>query len=224
MNAKLILIDPYTIFRDGFRWVLEAETNFKIVTGSDNLDEVMDLAMELKPDLIVGDFDLTSSIEVANLHFLSKIHPNIKKVMLTLSKNEDTVLNALDIGFDGYMLKDMPTDQILHMMEHIKNGGSYIHPEVTHIVVKAFRRLAEGRPASTQLTRKTPFDLLTDREMEVLELVAEGKNNREIADILGISDKTVKNHVNKLMQKLNITNRTEAAIMMIKHNWKLKDL
>lgn len=130
--------------------------------------------------------------------------------------------HALKTGASGYLLKEMDVDALIEAVKVVAEGGSYIHPKVTHNLVREFRRLAENaakKNSGYKANIRRPYHLLTRRECEVLQLLAEGKSNRKIGEALYISEKTVKNHVSNILQKMNCNDRTQAVVEAIKRGW-----
>jgi two-component system response regulator DegU len=133
------------------------------------------------------------------------------------------VTHALKTGAQGYLLKEMDSDSLIEAIRVVSEGGSYLHPKVTHNLVKEYRRLATESVASGAAERtveyRKPLHLLTKRECQVLQLLADGKSNRAVAETLYISEKTVKNHVSNILQKMNVNDRTQAVVTAIKNGW-----
>ena len=150
-------------------------------------------------------------------------YPNSKVIILSIHDDENYVTHALKTGASGYLLKEMDADALIEAVKVVAAGGSYLHPKVTHNLVNEYRRLASGQGGGNQhilqMEIRRPLHLLTRRECEVLQLLADGKSNRGIGEALFISEKTVKNHVSNILQKMNVNDRTQAVIEAIKKGW-----
>jgi two-component system response regulator DegU len=150
-------------------------------------------------------------------------YPETKVIILSIHDDENYVQHALKTGAQGYLLKEMDADALIDAVRVVAEGGSYLHPKVTHNLVKEYRRLAaeEGadRDSVHTIEIRRPLHLLTRRECEVLQLLADGKSNRAIGETLYISEKTVKNHVSNILQKMNVNDRTQAVVLAIKNGW-----
>src|SRR5699024_5953398 len=143
-----------------------------------------------------------------------------KVMILSIHDDESYVTHALKTGASGYMLKEMDSDELIEAVKIVADGGSYIHPKVTHKLVNEYRRIVNSGSKGMgyqQPEVQMPLHLLTSRECEVLQLLSDGKSNRSIGDALFISEKTVKNHVSNILQKMNVNDRTQAVVTAIKN-------
>lgn len=150
--------------------------------------------------------------------------PETKVIILSIHDDENYVTHALKTGASGYLLKEMDADALIEAVKVVADGGSYLHPKVTHNLVNEYRRLAIENANSDEhhvqvVEIRRPLHLLTRRECEVLQLLADGKSNRGIGEALFISEKTVKNHVSNILQKMNVNDRTQAVVVAIKNGW-----
>src|SRR5574342_847985 len=151
-------------------------------------------------------------------------YPDTKIIILSIHDDENYVTHALQTGAIGYLLKEMDADALIEAVKVVAEGGSYLHPKVTHNLVNEYRKLAAGVARSGGAYLQTmeirrPLHLLTRRECEVLQMLADGKSNRGIGEALFISEKTVKNHVSNILQKMNVNDRTQAVVVAIKNDW-----
>jgi two-component system response regulator DegU len=151
-------------------------------------------------------------------------YPDTKVIILSIHDDETYVTHALQTGALGYLLKEMDADALVQAVRVVAEGGSYLHPKVTNSLVNEYRRLAsqaqnERKYAAREIEIRRPLHLLTRRECEVLQLLADGKSNRGIGETLYISEKTVKNHVSNILQKMNVNDRTQAVVVAIKNGW-----
>lgn len=219
--TKIIIIDDHQLFREGVKRILDFEDTFEVVAEGDDGTDVLSLYANNLPDVVLMDINMPNRNGVeATAELISKF-PDAKVIMLSIHDDETYVTHALKSGALGYMLKEMDADQIVEAIKVVANGGSYLHPKVTKNLVAEFRRLSEhenkGNFHQTEIRR--PFHLLTKRECEVLQLLTDGQSNRTIGDTLFISEKTVKNHVSSILQKMNVNDRTQAVVTAIKNGW-----
>ncbi|MGE7603952.1 response regulator [Peribacillus sp. NPDC097675] len=223
MKTSIIIIDDHQLFREGVKRILDFESSFDVVAEGDDGSEAMDLVEEHKPDVVIMDINMPNMNGVEATKMLVQRYPDTKVIILSIHDDENYVQHALKTGAQGYLLKEMDADALIDAVRVVAEGGSYLHPKVTHNLVKEYRRLAaeEGadRDSLHAVEIRRPLHLLTRRECEVLQLLADGKSNRAIGETLYISEKTVKNHVSNILQKMNVNDRTQAVVMAIKNGW-----
>jgi two-component system, NarL family, response regulator DegU len=224
MGTKIIIIDDHQLFREGVKRILDFENSFEVVAEGDDGSEVMNLFELHQPDVIIMDINMPNINGIDATQQLIAKHPQAKVIILSIHDDENYVTHALKTGATGYLLKEMDADALITAVKVVAEGGSYLHPKVTHNLVKEFRRLSiqEGESSVQTISRveiRRPLHLLTRRECEVLQLLADGKSNRSIGDALYISEKTVKNHVSNILQKMNVNDRTQAVVFAIKSGW-----
>ncbi|MFD4820556.1 response regulator [Peribacillus butanolivorans] len=217
MKTSIIIIDDHQLFREGVKRILDFESSFDVVAEGDDGSEAMDLVKTHKPDVVILDINMQNMNGVEATKMLVNRYPETKVIILSIHDDENYVQHALKTGAQGYLLKEMDADTLIDAVRVVAEGGSYLHPKVTHNVVKEYRRLAADRDSSLEIRR--PLHLLTRRECEVLQILADGKSNRAIGETLYISEKTVKNHVTNILQKMNVNDRTQAVVLAIKNGW-----
>ena len=219
--TKIIIIDDHQLFREGVKRILDFEETFEVVAEGDDGTDGLKLYRENLPDVVLMDINMPGKNGVEATADLLVEFPEAKVIMLSIHDDESYVTHALKSGALGYMLKEMDADEIVEAIKVVANGGSYLHPKVTKNLVAEFRRLSEhenkGNFHQTEIRR--PFHLLTKRECEVLQLLTDGQSNRTIGETLFISEKTVKNHVSSILQKMNVNDRTQAVVTAIKNGW-----
>lgn len=219
--TKIIIIDDHQLFREGVKRILDFEDTFEVVAEGDDGADIVRIYREVLPDVVLMDINMPGKNGVDATSELVKEFPDAKVIMLSIHDDESYVSHALKSGALGYMLKEMDADEIVEAIKIVANGGSYLHPKVTKNLVAEFRRLSEhenkGNFHQTEIRR--PFHLLTKRECEVLQLLTDGQSNRTIGETLYISEKTVKNHVSSILQKMNVNDRTQAVVTAIKNGW-----
>jgi two-component system response regulator DegU len=219
--TRIIIIDDHQLFREGVKRILEFEESFEVVAEGDDGSDIISLYRDYLPDVVLMDINMPGKNGVDATKELIQEFPDAKVIMLSIHDDESYVTHALKSGALGYMLKEMDADEIVEAIKVVANGGSYLHPKVTKNLVAEFRRLSEhenkGNFHQTEIRR--PFHLLTKRECEVLQLLTDGQSNRAIGETLFISEKTVKNHVSSILQKMNVNDRTQAVVTAIKNGW-----
>lgn len=221
-TTKIVIIDDHQLFREGVKKILDFEDSFEVVAEGDDGTEAVDLVSIHHPDVVIMDINMPHVNGVEATKQLIEKFPDAKVIILSIHDDENYVTHALKTGASGYLLKEMDADALIEAVRIVAEGGSYLHPKVTHNLVNEYRRLASeasGTGSFQQLEISRPLHLLTRRECEVLQLLADGKSNRGIGDSLFISEKTVKNHVSNILQKMNVNDRTQAVVVAIKNGW-----
>ncbi|SES72062.1 two-component system, NarL family, response regulator DegU [Salinibacillus kushneri] len=222
MGARIVLIDDHKLFREGIKRILDFEEDFEVVSEGDDGNQAIDLVRKHHPDVVLMDINMPSINGVEATKNLVNQFPDVKVIILSIHDDEGYVTHALKTGAQGYLLKEMETDELINAIKVVFNGGSYLHPKITHNLVLEYRRLANGNNGANALQKaeyRKPLHLLTRRECEVLQLLADGKSNRGVAESLYISEKTVKNHVSNILQKMDANDRTQAVVQAIKNGW-----
>ncbi|MEX6698746.1 response regulator [Peribacillus frigoritolerans] len=224
MTTTIAIIDDHQLFREGFKRILEIEKSFQVIAEGVDGIEVASIEKEYKPDIFIIDISmpLTNGLEATRR--LIENNPNTKVMILSISEDEHYVTEALQSGAIGYLLKEMSASELIDAVHLVAEGGSYLHPKVISNILNEYRKLAEKHlrededfEQSLKLCR--PLHMLTNRECEVLQLLTDGKSNSQIGEALFISEKTVTNHVSRILQKVKVNDRTEAVIHAIKNNW-----
>ncbi|TGA95877.1 response regulator transcription factor [Sporolactobacillus shoreae] len=222
--TTIALIDDHRLFREGVKRILDMEPDFEVVAEGDDGSTAEKLIEETNPDVVLMDINMPKLNGVEATRQLIKNHPGLKVIILSIHDDESYVTHVLKSGALGYLLKEMDADSMIEAVRIVAQGGAYIHPKVTHNLVNEFRRLASQGYSSEpsgfrDLEYRPPLHILTHRECEVLQLMADGKSNRSIGELLYISEKTVKNHVSNILQKMNVDDRTQAVVVAIKNGW-----
>ncbi len=221
MKTRIVIIDDHQLFREGIKRILQFEENFEVVAEGADGSEAIALVEKYRPDIVIMDINMPNTNGVEATRQLIETYPDTKVVVLSIHDDENYVMHALRTGAIGYLLKEMDADTLVEAVKVVAEGGSYLHPKVTHNLIKEYRRLAAGKNEQEETKSEIclPLHLLTRRECEVLQLLADGKSNRGISEALFISEKTVKNHVSNILQKLNVNDRTQAVVVAIKNGW-----
>ncbi len=207
MSARkitVLLVDDHEVVRVGLRSLLSRERGIEVVGEAGTAAEAVAQAARLRPDVIVMDVRLPDRSGVEACREIRSADPAVQIIMLTSYADEEAVLNSIMAGAAGYLLKQIRGQELVRAIESVAAGQSLLDPAVTQKVLEKVKRLASGGPPD-EMTQ------LSAQERKVLALVAEGKTNKEIAAALGLSDKTVKNYLSHVFEKLNLTRRAEAA-------------
>ena len=208
-ELRVLLVDDHDLFRSGLRTLLE-DQGLQVVGEADNGRAALQLVAELAPDVVVMDLKMPGLTGVETTRQVSSIAPRTRVVVLTISADDDDVMAALLAGACGYLLKDSSIDQLVAGIHAAASGESLISPQ---IAAKVLQRLRAQTPDTAARAIRTE---LSARELEVLRLIAIGKDNAEIARDLFISPKTVKNHISNILMKLQIENRIQAAVYAVR--------
>ena len=205
---RVLLVDDHEIVRLGLRSVLAQNDGIVVVGESASMADAVGLAGKLKPDVILMDVRLPDGSGVDACREILADHPNIRILFLTSYADDDSVLAAVLAGARGYVLKELDSASLVRAIHAVAEGRSILDPTVTDRALRWLRGFATGQDL--------PSEKLSAQEERVLALVAEGKTNKEIASELDLSDKTVKNYLASVFQKLRITRRSQAAVFFVK--------
>ncbi len=211
MNEQIsvLIVDDHALVREGIRKILSLEPQFSILTEAHNGTMALKLCREFKPDLVLLDINLPDITGIEVCKTIKQEFPGTGVIALTIHDQEEYIVEMIRNGIAAYLLKDVSPDQLIDTMLQVAQGHSFISPSLMDKIFRQINKL------STKTQEDRPLGL-TDREMEVLRLVANGDSNRTIANKLYISEKTVKNHLTNIFQKLDVTDRTQAALIAIK--------
>lgn len=210
-KIRIVLIDDHPLFREGVAYALGSESTFEVVGQGESLDEALRLIDDLKPDILLLDINIPGG----GIHTAEKIatgYPATKIIMLTASSDDDDLVKALKAGARGYILKGVASRELINIVRAVQAGEGYVTPS---LAANLLSEMAGGqRPSRTETD---PLDELTKREREILEHIAIGLSNKEIGQRLHVSEKTVKHYVTSVLQKLQVRNRVEAALLVQKN-------
>ena len=202
-KIRVLLTDDHTLFRQGMKTLISAEADMEVVAEASNGSEAVTKAAETRPDLILMDIGMTGMSSFEATRQIRRNRPETKILFLTMYDDEDYLVECMEVGAGGYVLKDSPAAQLVSAIRDVSRGGSYLSPRMLSQLVDDFRsRVKSAHP----LPR---FATLTTREREVLKLLAEGNSVKEIAGNLALSVKTVEAHKFNLMRKLDIHNKAQ---------------
>jgi DNA-binding NarL/FixJ family response regulator len=211
---RALIVDDHALFRRGLEMVLAAEDDIELVGEASDGAEAVEKAAESLPDVVLMDIRMPKSSGIEACRAMKEAAPSSKIVMLTISDEEEDLFEAIRAGASGYLLKDIPLDEVAEVVRAVYGGQSLINPSMAGKLLTEFATLAKRD--DEERAQQVPAPKLTDREMQVLKLVARGMNNRDIAKELFISENTVKNHVRNILEKLQIHSRMEAVMIAVR--------
>lgn len=209
MGIKLMIADDHSMIREGLKQLLELDYNLKVVAEAADGNETLKKLDEYNVDVLLLDINMPNMNGLEALKHIRVNNFNTKVLILTIHNEIDYLLKAVDIGCDGYVLKDSDSNLLRKAIYTVYEGEKFIQPSLTPMLNAGLISRAEIDPKLNELTR---------REMEILKLIAEGLFNKEIGLKLDISERTVKNHVSSIFKKIEVSDRTQAAVYAIKNN------
>jgi Response regulator containing a CheY-like receiver domain and an HTH DNA-binding domain len=229
-KIKILLADDHQLFREGLKRILNMEDDLEVIGECGDGIQVLEFCNHTMPEIVLMDINMPIETGVVTTERLREMFPDVKVIILSIHDDESYVFESLRKGATGYLLKDMEAESLINAIRSVHQGYSYIHPKVTGKLINQLRRMtyldemgvASGAAAAKeQGVKYIPAEEspLTRREAEVLRLMAEGKSNKMIGEYLFISEKTVKNHVSSILQKMEVDDRTQAVINSIKFGW-----
>ena len=200
---KVLLAEDHTIVRKGLRSLLDAERGIEVIGEAEDGREAVEKVQRLRPDVVLMDITMPGLNGLEATRQIKKRFPEVKVLILTMHANEEYIHQVLQAGASGYVVKQAVVTELVSALQAVHRGDSFLSPSVCGRIVEEYIRRAEA------MVEKDSYEKLTDREREVLQLIAEGHSNRGIAELLSISVKTVETHRAHLMDKLGIHNRAE---------------
>ncbi|MGH3322571.1 MAG: response regulator [Streptosporangiaceae bacterium] len=207
---RVLLVDDHGLFRRGLELILQQESDIEVVGEASDGAEAARMAVQLEPDVVLLDVRMPRRHGIEACSAIRSDVPTAKIVILTVSDEEEDLFEAVKAGASGYLLKSIPVDEVAASVRAVHEGQSLIPPSMASKLLSEFATIAKRK------NRSVPAPRLTGREMEVLQLVARGLANRDIAEELCISDNTVKNHVRNILEKLQLHSRMQAAMYAVR--------
>ncbi|MDF9556450.1 response regulator transcription factor [Bacillus tropicus] len=211
MKIKLLLVEDHHIVRRGLVFFLKTREEFEIVGEAENGEEAFTFVRTERPDVVLMDLSMPKMDGIEATKRIKQYDETIKILILSSFSEQDYVLPALEAGADGYQLKEVQPEQLVASIVAVHQGNANFHPKITSALL--------GRSA-VKKEKENPFSMLTKREQEVLREIAKGRSNKEIAAELHITEQTVKTHVSNILAKLEVDDRTQAALYAVKHGEK----
>jgi DNA-binding NarL/FixJ family response regulator len=215
---RVMIVDDHALFRRGLQMVLEGETDIEVGAEAGDGHEAIEMAEQTTPDVVLMDVRMPKRSGIEATRMIKDTLPSTKILMLTISDEETDLYEAIKAGASGYLLKEISIDEVSGAVRSVFQGQSLISPSMASKLLTEFASMVKRRDERAQV----PGPRLTERELEVLKLVAKGMNNRDIGTELFISENTVKNHVRNILEKLHLHSRMEAVVYAVRE--KLLDI
>lgn len=214
MTIRILLVDDQALFREGLHTLLSVHDDLAVVGEAGNGQEAIDAVEQLAPDVVLMDLRMPVLNGVAATRQITQSAPNSRVIVLTTFDDDEYVFDGLRAGAVGYLLKDVPSAKLVEAIRAAARGESFLQPSVAAKVVAEFSRMSdlEATSANTAVAQQDLVEPLSERELEILGVLATGASNREIANKLFITEGTVKNHVTNILGKLGVRDRTQAAL------------
>jgi two-component system response regulator DevR len=212
-RQRILLVDDHEVVREGLKAILDGHPNFEVVAEAATARDAVEKTRTHKPDVVVMDIRLKGGSGIEACQEITNQFPNVKVIMLTSYAEDEMLFSAIRAGAAGYVLKLIGGDELVRAIEAVGRGEGLLDSAVTQRVFQEVRKAAREQEASA-------FADLTQQEMHVLQLVSEGRTNRQIAEMLYLGEGTVRNYVSSILSKLNVRNRAEAAAYAVEHNLK----
>jgi DNA-binding NarL/FixJ family response regulator len=210
---RVLIADDHRLFRQGLRQICEIVGGLKVVEEAENGREAVELTRRLQPDVVLMDINMPVLDGVQATSFIIEENPSARVIILTMYRQDNYVFEAIKAGARGYLLKDADEQDLIEAVRAVHRGEALIDPVLATRLLDEFRRLSSG-DVEVEVTEK-----LTEGEMDVLRLVAQGEDNKTVADQLALSEKTVANRLSAIYQKLHVNNRTQAALFALRRGW-----
>ncbi len=208
-RIRVLIVDDHDLFREGLRQLIESDETIEVVGEAANGRAALRLVAELQPDVVLMDINMPGMDGIRATEAIVQQHRRVHVIMLTMYDDEEYVLHAIRAGARSYLVKNSKPEELLRAIHVAAEGGATIDPELAPILMREYQRLLAKTPSRGQE--------LSDRELTMLRLLAQGYNNRQIADALNLAESTVKNNLSALFQKLGVRDRTQAVIYAISH-------
>jgi DNA-binding NarL/FixJ family response regulator len=219
-RIKILLVDDHALFRLGMRNILEREGDFDVVAEAEDSRSAFDAASEHTPDIVLMDLSLPSPGGIETTQRVKREVPSAGIIVLAVNEDEDQLFDAIKAGAAAFILKDVGPDDLVTIIRRVKSGEYLINdkvfakPSVASRVLKEFRELAVYGQEAAPI-----FAPLSPREVEILDNIAQGMTNKQVAYALSISEQTVKNHMSSILRKLSVNDRTQAVVYAMKQGW-----
>ncbi|MBP3964579.1 response regulator [Paenibacillus lignilyticus] len=217
---KILIVDDQRLMREGLATIIGLEPGMEVIGTAEDGRDAFAQAVEKQPDVVLMDIRMPGMDGVEGSELILKHFPETKVLILTTFDDAELILQVLEKGVHGYLLKDMPSEAIISAIQSVYNGGTVLQHDITAMLLKELKKVSDMSPDPAHpLSKSEPHELsqLTEREKDVIALLGKGLNNREIAGLLHLSEGTVKNHVSNLIAKLGLRDRTQAAIYAVRH-------
>jgi DNA-binding NarL/FixJ family response regulator len=219
-QTKIMLVDDHALFRMGMRQILEQEADFDIVAEAEDARQAFQMAVDMSPDIVLLDLSLPAPGGIETTQRIKREIPSVGIIALAVAEDEDQLFEAIKAGAAAFILKDINPDDLVTIIRRVRAGEYLINdkvfsrPSVASRVLKEFRELAVYGQEAAPI-----FAPLSPREVEILDNIAKGMTNKQVAYALSISEQTVKNHMSSILRKLSVNDRTQAVVYAMKQGW-----
>ncbi|MCT4564392.1 MAG: response regulator transcription factor [Maledivibacter sp.] len=214
---RVMIVDDQGLIRDGLKMILSLSEDIEVVGEAVNGEEAIDMLSRVNPDVILMDIRMPVLNGVEATKIIKEKFPAVKILILTTFNEDEYIFEGLKYGADGYMLKDVKSDEIIKAIKEVYKGNVLLQPEIATKVVRAFNNISNHNEIDDNREIEKSIKNLTPRELEISNLVADGKSNREIGKVLFITEGTVKNHLTRILGKLELRDRTQLALYINKN-------
>lgn len=217
---KILIVDDQRLMRDGLATIIGLEPGMEVVGTAEDGRDAFAKVVDWQPDVVLMDIQMPGMDGVEGSELILNHFPDTKVLILTTFDDAELILKVLDKGVHGYLLKDMPSEAIVSAIQSVYSGGTVLQHDITAMLLKQLRKMSDLNPDQEHPLSKIEPDelrLLTEREKDVLALLGQGLNNKEMANLLHLTEGTVKNHVSNLIAKLGLRDRTQAAVFSVRH-------
>jgi DNA-binding NarL/FixJ family response regulator len=219
-RTRIALVDDHALFRVGMRQILERETDFDVVAEADDARDAYQVAIDLSPDIVLLDLSLPAPGGIETTQRIKREVPSIGIIALAVAEDEDQLFDAIKAGAAAFILKDISPGDLVTIIRRVRSGEYLINDKVFSRPTVASRVLKEFRELAVYGQEAAPiFAPLSPREVEILDNIAKGMTNKQVAYALSISEQTVKNHMSSILRKLSVNDRTQAVVYAMKQGW-----
>lgn len=213
-KIRILLVDDHVVVRDGTRRLLESQPDFEVVGEAGDGEEAVRMVGQAGPEIVIMDVAMPKMSGIEATKRIKELHPSVAVLALTGYDYDEYIFTLLEAGAAGYLLKDISGEELVSAVRAVYNGEPVLHPAVVRKVMNRFRL-----PAPARIGDRRPPEPLSEREMEVLKLAAKGMTNKEIADVLHLSTRTIQAHLRTIFDKLNVGSRSEAVLHGLRRGW-----
>lgn len=217
-KIQVLIADDHALMREGLRKILELESDIVVVGEAADGVAAVEKARELRPHVVLMDVNMPGGGGLAATRAIRDTLPDVDVIVLTIHDDEEYVIELVNAGAKGYLLKDVDPSRLVEAIRRVRLGETFIP---SNLMARIFQKLNQRGTTAPRATPPSPArantEALTERELEILQQIVEGRTNKEIARALYISEKTVKNHVSNILKKLDLSDRTQAAVYAIRH-------
>lgn len=213
-DIRVLIADDHPLLRQGIRQALELSGGIQVVAEAADGRECLEKVRQVEPDVVLMDLNMPGMNGLACARALKEGWPGVGIVVLTIHEEEEYLVEAVRAGVEGYLLKDVDSGTLVHAIQACSQGQPFLQPHLASRLMSGMRREVRAGEEAARLE-----EVLTQREKEVLHLLAEGVSNREISQRLYIAEKTVKNHTNSIFRKMGVADRTQAVVQAIRRGW-----